>query len=230
MKIALFGCSWMTNGPPHKDCIENGWIKPGEHMSVGYYFSRIIPQEWKVDCYALGGTGIQFSTYWLSKCIDEYDLLIFKATNWFRYSYYDKPYDLQWTKYKPNFRLTTLKTGNSWTTIAPSRLETLSKQHRWWLKTGMNEINQRHTYNIHLDYAKYHADFVYAHMYTPGLINVKDVLGEHKFQLLCYDDGDHFGPEGCKWEAKWLLTQLIKRGKLGYENGHIYYTGLEKEK
>ena len=215
MKIALFGCSWMSCGIPLKN-----WKKMGvsrvEHLSPGYYFSKLVPEHWIVDCYAVPGTGIQFSTYWLSQCIDDYDLLIFKTTNWFRYSYNVEPYEVSWKTYKPNFRLTTQDTNIQWHTIKASMFKHLTKQQRWWHKTGMNDISQKHTYKVHLDYAKNNADFVYSHTLDKedGVQAIQSVLGEKRFLDYCVDEGHHFGLAGCKWEAKWLLKQLIKQGKI----------------
>ena len=213
MKIALFGCSWMTCGVAQKDWKKSGVTTKDEHMSVGYYFSKLVPEHWMVDCYAVGGTSIQFSTYWLSKCINDYDLLIFKTTNWFRYSYNVEPYEVSWKTYKPNFRLTTQDTNIQWHTIKAS-IETLTKQQKWWLKTGMNDISQQHMYKVNLAYAKNNADFVYAHMKKGNngeeIQAIQNVLGEERFLNYCVDEGHHFGADGCKWEAKWLLKQLSK--------------------
>ena len=108
--------------------------------------------------------------------------------------------------------------------------EYLTKQQRWWLKTGMNDISQKHMYKVNLEYAKNNADFVYSHTFNKEnkVQALQSVLGEKRFLDYCIDEGHHFGVDGCKWEAKWLLKQLIKQGKLSQKEGVLY--GSRKSK
>ena len=66
-------------------------------------------------------------------------------------------------------------------------------------------------YDISLGYAETQFDFIYSHHDETKFPCIRKILGKEKYHKYIKDDGRHFGDDGNKWEAQWLLKNLIEK-------------------
>lgn len=201
----FFGCSW------------TGWHKSNyvEEMS------KIIPNH-NFYNWGCSGSSISISTFILDAVKKKFhrdnNYFIFQCTSPCRVSWWDEKFGdiLVYcaTQHEDNyFKLDSLK-GRHWEGFSPNSVNDQDqKYHRLYYSKNTNSV-MHHEYAIHCKYAEQNSDYIFwqreRHIDYNIFNNPKAVDLEcgNRYETYLSDDGFHFGSDGVKWQADWLIKEL----------------------
>ena len=208
MKIVhTFGCSW-THGCKGSEVGEMNWVKQLAKKYPNVSFRN----------HALCGASLEFSIAQLHEVIknDPTSIKIFQITSPFRFTVWDQD-ELGFCKI--NF-----KNVNQYSSKSIEKTERyhggwntnrIREDKKFWKAyiTRQNHYAEKGKFLGLCDYANRVCDFTFFHQRYGGITDldipcVKDEIGEEQFDKYCWDEGFHFGPEGCQWVADWIDNKV----------------------
>lgn len=208
MKIVhTFGCSW-THGCKDSEVGEMNWVKQLAKKYPNVSFRN----------HALCGASLEFSIAQLHEVIknDPTSIKIFQITSPFRFTVWDQD---ELESCKINF-----KNVNQYSSESIEKTERyhggwntnrIREDRKFWKAyiTRQNHYAEKGKFLGLCDYANRVCDFTFFHQRYGGITDlnipcVKDEIGEEQFDKYCWDEGFHFGPEGCQWVADWIDNKV----------------------
>ena len=234
MKIAVFGCSWSYGVPSYwsKELAGSkslNKIPKEDYVNWTRELGKMRP-DWEIYNYSVPGSSMFFSCSMLERVLAEekFDLHIFQATSHNRFVYWKDPFykEAQWTNTEPNvyqFAESNLKNINivsihNWKTqkdveVWSAQDQVIKKDETKFARMYYSKVSEDmwdSEYRIFADFAKNNSDIFFSHLDYKflGCDTVQGTLANKKFAQYSIDNGYHFGYEGCRWQAKWVLDKI----------------------
>jgi hypothetical protein len=231
MKLAVVGCSWSFG-------VKQEWSRqisnpeqqhkiPDEDFVCWPRELGKLKPDWDITNYSLPGASIFYCASMLEriKASKEYDLVIFQATTPYRFVYWNDNLldNIVWTNIEPNVKcgteenlknITIVNIHEQQNTVIDEifgwrdavRENSFVKQYYKRISNDMFESEFR----ILCDWSKNNSDIFFSHLNYEFLNceTVEGTLGKKKFKEYSVDSGNHFGYEGSRWQAQWVLDKI----------------------
>lgn len=208
--INVYGCSW-THGVPNVN----------DRKSWPYYLSLILPKNYEIHSYAIGGSSLCYSVFQLHKCKKDADINIFQCTSPCRFTAFDGK---NFTN--KNLIETYPRLKEFYFTYAKSNclafnvggIEQFNKKDRTWFGRWLQMADKATEESNRLSglyYVKHHSDFVFSHLdyydFDLGIVSIEKEFGSETFLSMCGDKGFHFGEEGSRKVANFVYKNIKEK-------------------
>lgn len=202
MKIAVYGCSWSQGLSLHD---YSSWVTELASVCPEHEFYN----------YSYGGSSVLYQIHLMENT--KADFKIFQVSAPGRLTWWDdvKDHSKYLTQIRDNvwgFRSVNINHRINTGTIASEKFKYTKPEIHKFGKMYYSLIENNYfvtEHIVHSYYAIKKSDYCFCHTSSVnGLDSVYDTLGKEKFESFVIDNGNHFGKEGQKWQAKWIKEKI----------------------